>query len=231
LRIRGAADRRETETLTHEPPAPGLVDLLANISARELLTALDEELQQLPERYRLAIIHCHLEGRTVDEAARDLGTTPGTVRGWLGRGRERLASRLDARGFSLPSALLALTAEAVLVVPVVAAPSASVPPTLAAVAEAAVGSGRWSRVGWIVVGCTVIAAGVATAGVALTLSGPNSAPEVPPTAEPPVNNARELAERREERPKALPPAEPPVNPEVVRLPNGAVRLGAGSRAP
>jgi RNA polymerase sigma factor (sigma-70 family) len=90
----GPADR-------HGPP-------LAELSARELLTAVDEEVQQLPEAYRLPVILCCLEGHTREEAARLLGWTPGSVKGRLERGRERLHRRLSRRGLTLAMALSAL---------------------------------------------------------------------------------------------------------------------------
>src|SRR5262245_46383714 len=55
----------------HEREAPPRMesDPLAELSARELLAALDEELHGLPERYRAPLVLCHLQERTCDEAA------------------------------------------------------------------------------------------------------------------------------------------------------------------
>ena len=93
------------EAATRSPPDP-----LEEFSARELVTVLDEELQRLPERQRLPLILCCLEGRTQDEAARQLGWTPGAVRGRLERGRANLHRRPVRRGLTLAAALLALEA-------------------------------------------------------------------------------------------------------------------------
>lgn len=56
---------------------------------------------------------CALEGRTIGEAAADLGWPPGTVATRLARGRNLLARRLARRGVAVPAALLAATATAV----------------------------------------------------------------------------------------------------------------------
>jgi WD40 repeat protein len=100
---------RETRGF-REAATPSPADPLEELTARELVTILDEELQRLPDRYRLPLILCCLEGRTQDEAARQLGWTPGAVRGRLERGRAQLHRRLVRRGLALPAALLALEA-------------------------------------------------------------------------------------------------------------------------
>jgi RNA polymerase sigma factor (sigma-70 family) len=83
-------------------------DPLDEVSARELLRALDEELERLAERYRLPLILCVLEGRSVPEAARQLGWSPGSVRGRLARGRACLQARLARRGLAVPAGVAGL---------------------------------------------------------------------------------------------------------------------------
>jgi RNA polymerase sigma-70 factor (ECF subfamily) len=80
-------------------------DPLSELSARELLALLDEEVQRLPEAQRLPVILCCLEGRSLEEAARQLGGTLGSVKGHLERGRARLHARLVRRGLTLSAAL------------------------------------------------------------------------------------------------------------------------------
>jgi RNA polymerase sigma factor (sigma-70 family) len=83
-------------------------DPLAELTARELLTVVDEEIARLPEAYRLPVILCCLEGQSLEEAAQRLGWSQGSVKGRLERGRWRLHARLTRRGITLPLALAAL---------------------------------------------------------------------------------------------------------------------------
>jgi DNA-directed RNA polymerase specialized sigma24 family protein len=87
------------------PPDP-----LDELTARELLQVLDEELQRLPEVYRVPVILCCLEGRSREEAAAQLGWTPSSLKGRLERGRKHLQARLARRGLKLSVALAALEA-------------------------------------------------------------------------------------------------------------------------
>src|SRR5262245_30985437 len=74
----------------------------------ELKTVLDEELSQLPEKYRAPLILCYLCGRTNAEAARQLGWPSGSMSERLSRAREMLRRRLNRRGLTLSAGLLAL---------------------------------------------------------------------------------------------------------------------------
>jgi RNA polymerase sigma factor (sigma-70 family) len=81
-------------------------DAAEEVTWSEALAVLDEELARLPAGYRAALALCYLQGRTQDEAARQLGWSLGTLRGQLERGRDKLRARLLRRGVSLPAALL-----------------------------------------------------------------------------------------------------------------------------
>ncbi len=92
---RDAADRRDT------------ADFFSEIAWRELQQVLDEELQRLPDRYRLVLIHCCLEEQTHEEAASALGLPVGTVKSRLVRGKERLRRRMARRGLTLSATAFA----------------------------------------------------------------------------------------------------------------------------
>jgi RNA polymerase sigma factor (sigma-70 family) len=73
----------------------------------ELRCVIDEEIGRLPERYRLPMVLCHLEGLRHDEVARRLGCPVGTVESRLSRARERLRTRLARRGLAPSASALA----------------------------------------------------------------------------------------------------------------------------
>jgi RNA polymerase sigma factor (sigma-70 family) len=98
---RRAARRREMEKRI-EPRVGGDGNDLGDI-----LPVLDEELARLPEKYRLPIVLCDLEGKSRGVAARQLNWPEGSVAGRLARGRQLLARRLAKRGVSLTASALA----------------------------------------------------------------------------------------------------------------------------
>jgi RNA polymerase sigma factor (sigma-70 family) len=73
----------------------------------DLQPFLDQELGQLPDKYRVAIVTCDLEGKTRKEAARQLGLPEGTVASRLSRARVMLAKRLVRHGLALSGGALA----------------------------------------------------------------------------------------------------------------------------
>jgi WD40 repeat protein len=70
-------------------------------------TVLDEELSRLPEKYRVPLVLCYLEGQTQEEAARQVGVARSTLQDRLERGRELLRGRLERRGVLFSTGLLA----------------------------------------------------------------------------------------------------------------------------
>jgi RNA polymerase sigma factor (sigma-70 family) len=74
----------------------------------ELRAALDFQLSRLPDKWRLPLVLCYLEGRTQDEAAGQLGWSKSTLRRRLEKARGVLGSRLKERGLTAPTALAAV---------------------------------------------------------------------------------------------------------------------------
>jgi RNA polymerase sigma factor (sigma-70 family) len=105
-RARADAARRSAHEACR--PAGSPADNADEITWREVRAVLDEELARLPERYRAPLVQCYLEGQTQDEAARQLGWSPRTLRRRLGRGRDLLRARLEGRGVALSAGLLAV---------------------------------------------------------------------------------------------------------------------------
>lgn len=114
LRLARKARSRAVRQFEAERAAPqrgdSSNDPLAEISGRDLLRAIDEELAQLPDQHRLPVLLCCVQGRAREEAAEQLGWSDGVLKGRLERGRRRLAERLAARGLAPSTAVLVLAA-------------------------------------------------------------------------------------------------------------------------
>jgi RNA polymerase sigma factor (sigma-70 family) len=202
--LRGEVRRRHREARRTQAIAvsvPG--DPLDELTGRELLHIFDEELQRLPDAYRLPLTLCALEGLTQEEAARRLGWTAGSVRGRLERGRARLHVRLARRGLTLAGALAAVE------VARVAAPAAVTPPLTATTIGAALAfasgrraadSGASPRAALLADGMVhginltplklaaallVLGVGLAAAGVLAQRGKGTSTPELAPDNDPP----------------------------------------------
>ena len=129
-RIAGQATRaRRRRTAREVRPGRPTPSSLDEVTAREWLAALDEELDRLSPHYREVLVLCHLEGLARDEAAARLGVPLATVKIRLERGRKRLANALSKRGVVLGAALLAASVPS----PAGASPSCFLESILAAV--------------------------------------------------------------------------------------------------
>jgi RNA polymerase sigma factor (sigma-70 family) len=95
--------RHETRAASPEVAAATAPDL----SWRETSAILHAELDRLPLRLRLPLILCYFDGKTRDEAAKQLGWSLGVLRGRLDSGRAMLRKRLARRGVELSAGLFA----------------------------------------------------------------------------------------------------------------------------
>ena len=117
---RTTARRRSRERQVTPMPEPGGAE---QEPWHDLLPLLDQELARLPDKYRVAIVLCDLEGKTRKEAARQLGCPEGTLAARLARGRVLLAKGLARQGFVVfGGAVAAVLSQS--------AASASVPPSV-----------------------------------------------------------------------------------------------------
>jgi len=111
IATRLARSRKTSARITIEPSMAPSHDPLAQA---EVLGALDEEVNRLPERFRRAVVLCYLDGLTAAEAAQQLGCPTGTVESRLATARKRLRERLTRRGIALPAGILAMAGQAML---------------------------------------------------------------------------------------------------------------------
>jgi RNA polymerase sigma factor (sigma-70 family) len=96
----------------------------------DLQPLLDQELSRLAEIYRLPILLCDLEGKSIKATAHQLGWPQGTVAGRLARGRKLLAKRLARHGLAVSGGAFLLQNSV----------SACVPPSLVASTVKAAGA-------------------------------------------------------------------------------------------
>ncbi|WP_422927276.1 sigma-70 family RNA polymerase sigma factor [Singulisphaera sp. PoT] len=209
-----AAKRRDREARAMRPE---ILDTADAPAVAELRHAIDEEIGRLPARYRTAVVLCHLQEKSVDEAASELGLSLGVVRGRLSRARKKLRAGLERRGLApssvgslglgiarnhpIPEYLAAKTTRFVL--------EASGPAALLAGQVASTMLwGQLKGIG-VVLGMLVV---VATAGVLGGGSGSPPAPPAKPEAAKPAPAPDPVA-------ALVPPAEDdadtPVDPEAL----------------
>jgi len=99
------ARHRARERQVKEMPEPQAV--APDECWHELQTILDQELSRLPDKYRVPVVLCDLEGKTGIEVARQLGWPEGTVSSRLYKGRTMLAKRLKRHGLAVGGGSLA----------------------------------------------------------------------------------------------------------------------------
>jgi RNA polymerase sigma factor (sigma-70 family) len=218
---RDLARRRSREAVGADPPESAAA---AEVSWQDVRVALDEELARLPERFQAPLVLCYLEGKTRDEAARELGWSVGTLRGRLERGRDLLRSRLTRRGLGLSAALLgaALTQDASAAVPATLIGAAAkvaagaVPPLVAALAGGVLRTMFVAKVRTVAVLLFAVMA-IGTAGVVLYQAATAGSAKVGPRVEAAVGEAPVAKPEAEAAPLAPVPAADDFGAEVKGL--------------
>jgi RNA polymerase sigma-70 factor (ECF subfamily) len=97
--------RQARERQVAAMPEPGAVR--EECPGDDLRPLLDHELSRLPEKYRLPVVLCDLEGRPRKDVARQLNIVEGTLSSRLTTARSLLATRLARRGLLLSAGALA----------------------------------------------------------------------------------------------------------------------------
>lgn len=163
-------------------------DVLEDLTNDHWRQVLDDELNQLPTRYREPLVLHYLFGKTNKEIAAQLGLTVRTVEGRQRRGKERLRRRLALRKVSLPLAIATLAAanQAVEAAPLAPLIEITVKGSLTYVTRKEVASCRDGAdhlarkevcaMNLPVTPLAAVAAAVIFAGAALSLAGSDGAP-------------------------------------------------------
>jgi RNA polymerase sigma factor (sigma-70 family) len=99
LEARAARRRaKEQQPVSDIPDLPARDDGLPD--AGDLRRVIDEELARLPDKYRMAVVLCDLEGLSRKDAATRLRIPEGTLSSRLNHARKVLAVRLSRRGIT-----------------------------------------------------------------------------------------------------------------------------------
>jgi RNA polymerase sigma factor (sigma-70 family) len=123
LRARDNDQRRQRREAQAARRRPQVEDPTSSPS--DVVVALEEELQRLPERHRAPLVLCYVEGKTNEQAAQLLGCPPGSMSARLAQARQRLHAALAGRGYAVPAAavstlLAGAAAEAAVPLPLLA---------------------------------------------------------------------------------------------------------------
>ena len=198
-------------------------------SRDDLARAIHEEIDRLPEPYRAAIVTCHLEGLTQQEAAHRLGWPLGTLQSRLARGRQRLSDRLKRRDLApsiavlagklapVPNALLASTAKAAATIQLGTPIAGMIAPAVLAMIETTTKGMLMTKLKLGAVALAMVC-GVIGTGMGLGVGRPVKATD---GSKEDVQRGEPVPQAREAEPAATPKPSVPLSatpaPEAVRL--------------
>jgi RNA polymerase sigma factor (sigma-70 family) len=131
---RQARDRR-AKAMVYEQP-------ISEKAWNDLQAALTAEVERLPAKFKAPFVLCHLEGKSMAEAAQQLGWKVGTVSGRLTQARKLLEKGLARQGVALATVLAAgaLAPSAASAVPVAVAEASAKAASLIAAGQGPTGA-------------------------------------------------------------------------------------------
>jgi RNA polymerase sigma factor (sigma-70 family) len=226
LQALDAATRRQRAEQQKRPATEA-----ADLSWREACAILHEELDRLPDKYRLPLILCYLDGKSRDEAARQLGVSLNVLRGRLERGRERLRARLLKRGVALSAGLFVAVAnyatagilpERLLFATLQAATTGRLSVTVAALVRGAAPPVTLSK--YKLLTAAVLAVALISGGISLRMLGANVA-RSPDRSTAPTEDLPKPVEAVPQ-PVALPAPDPDKPADPAKPPAGGVEGAA-----
>lgn len=152
---------------------------------------LDAALSELPDRYRVPVVLCHLQGLSRGEAAAVLGCPEGTLSATLAEALRRLRGQLGARdpakvlavagAAAVPSALAAATVRAATICAISSLSEAGVSPAVAGLTQGVLRM-FWMRTAVLAAGVGVAVIGLVTVGTSVISGGPAVAADPPAKA-------------------------------------------------
>lgn len=144
LEARALSRRRKQHFVAQPPDRPSAP---VDCAEPDVLAMLDEEIANLSEKNRAAVVLCEIDGVSRAEAARRLGIAEGTLSSRLAAARKQLATRLQARGVTFSAALFtALAGSATAAAPPALAPASATVSAIAAGVIRAMMLAKWKVV-------------------------------------------------------------------------------------
>jgi RNA polymerase sigma factor (sigma-70 family) len=177
VRVALGLRRKRTVRIVHERRAAQLAVTEFGHADPEPDDRLDQALAKLPAVLRQAVVLCHLEGRTQQEAASIAGCAPGTL-GW--RSSEGIKRLRRLLGATTPAAAVALGALLASEAQAASAPVAFTVPAGATLAAGSAASLKLLSVLALTVAAVAVPVGVSLARGGSGASAPAGAPAVAP---------------------------------------------------